>query len=176
MFQLAGHKVTSWSAAVAAAVPLGRLHRVVSRRFSSPLEESLPVAGEMAFHAPDRTLIYVGRDFDAAPWYWEKVLPMAPADQADLIRDRLTGPGNGSICNAAACPSRRTARGSWSCAKTGSEGPHALGRGGVAGRRGTGKDGNRAGLAHRARERRRHAAEIRKRRLGEQHAPSATAS
>ena len=26
---------------------------------------------------PDRTLIYVGRDFDAAPWYWRRVLLVA---------------------------------------------------------------------------------------------------
>ena len=34
-------------------------------------------------------MIYVGRDFDAAPWYWEKVLPLAPAGQKELVRRRL---------------------------------------------------------------------------------------
>ncbi len=35
---------------------------------------------------PGRTLIYVGRDFDAAAWYWEKVKPGAPPGQAKLIK------------------------------------------------------------------------------------------
>jgi hypothetical protein len=39
---------------------------------------------------PDRTLIYVGRDFDAAPSYWEFILPLAPnEEQKTLIQDRL---------------------------------------------------------------------------------------
>ena len=39
--------------------------------------------------APGRTLVYVGRDFDAAPWYWQKVTPMAPAEQKTQVRERL---------------------------------------------------------------------------------------
>jgi hypothetical protein len=34
---------------------------------------------------PGRTLIYVGRDFDAAAWYWDEVKPGAPPEQAKLI-------------------------------------------------------------------------------------------
>jgi hypothetical protein len=38
---------------------------------------------------PGRTLIYVGRDFDAAVWYWEQMLPSAPPDQkAEFQRRR----------------------------------------------------------------------------------------
>lgn len=38
----------------------------------------------------DRTLIYVGRDFDAGPGYYDKVIPTAPADQQpELKRRRL---------------------------------------------------------------------------------------
>jgi hypothetical protein len=34
-----------------------------------------------------RTLIYVGRDYDASPEYWDKVLPGAPADQSvEMLR------------------------------------------------------------------------------------------
>jgi hypothetical protein len=37
-----------------------------------------------------RTVIYVGRDFDAAPGYYDKVIPTAPADQQpELKRQRL---------------------------------------------------------------------------------------
>ena len=31
----------------------------------------------------------MGRDFDAAPWYWEHVLPDAPPEQQELVRKRL---------------------------------------------------------------------------------------
>ena len=36
-----------------------------------------------------RTLIYVGRDFDAASWYWEKVLPRVSGDQAKMVEEEL---------------------------------------------------------------------------------------
>ena len=39
---------------------------------------------------PDRTLIYVGRDYDAAPAYWKKVQPGAPADRAAEVQQQLT--------------------------------------------------------------------------------------
>ncbi len=35
-----------------------------------------------------RTLIYVGRDFDAAPSYYDKVIPTAPADQQPELKRR----------------------------------------------------------------------------------------
>lgn len=37
---------------------------------------------------PGRTLIYVGRDFDAAGWYWRRIEPDAPADQEKEVRRR----------------------------------------------------------------------------------------
>jgi len=37
---------------------------------------------------PDRTLIYVGRDFDAASGYWEKIQPLAPTSQLAEIQRR----------------------------------------------------------------------------------------
>ncbi len=37
----------------------------------------------------DRTLIYVGRDFDAAPIYWQTVKPGAPAEERAAIDERL---------------------------------------------------------------------------------------
>ena len=36
-----------------------------------------------------RTLIYIGRDFDAGPSYWKKVLPLAPADKKNEFTRRL---------------------------------------------------------------------------------------
>jgi hypothetical protein len=40
--------------------------------------------------SPGRTLIYVGRDFDAACAYWAKVGPNAPEDQAAEVKRRLS--------------------------------------------------------------------------------------
>ncbi len=37
---------------------------------------------------PERTLIYVGRDFDAAPRYWQQIQPLAPASQLAEIQLR----------------------------------------------------------------------------------------
>jgi hypothetical protein len=37
----------------------------------------------------DRTLIYVGRDFDAASLYWRKMAPQAPTDQKTLFDQEL---------------------------------------------------------------------------------------
>lgn len=37
-----------------------------------------------------RTLIYVGRDFDAAPLYWRKMAPLAPPHLREIYRDRET--------------------------------------------------------------------------------------
>jgi hypothetical protein len=37
-----------------------------------------------------RTLIYVGRDFDAAPIYWQKVASGAPASQKTLVQGELS--------------------------------------------------------------------------------------
>ncbi len=39
---------------------------------------------------PGRTLIYVGRDFDAAPFYWKTIQADAPQDQRAEIARRLT--------------------------------------------------------------------------------------
>ena len=90
MFEKAGHRVFSW--------------RVLSPRlqkradcivwfpddFEPPSKEVRKWLEDWLTAKPDRTLIYVGRDFDAAPWYWEHVLPDAPAEQQELVRERLS--------------------------------------------------------------------------------------
>jgi hypothetical protein len=50
-----------------------------------PSEEAIGWLEDWLFDAPGRTLIYVGRDFDAAPGYWKKVAPGATAAQAAEI-------------------------------------------------------------------------------------------
>ena len=49
------------------------------------------MARGLARRVPGRTLIYVGRDYDAAWAYWQKVEPTAPPSQRDEIRPPLDG-------------------------------------------------------------------------------------
>ncbi|MGO8690186.1 MAG: DUF4350 domain-containing protein [Thermoguttaceae bacterium] len=89
MFEAAGHKVVSMSAL---SPRLSRWADCIvwfPDDFQPPSEKVRKWLERWLSEAPGRTLIYVGRDFDAAPWYWEKVLPLAPADQKELIRGRL---------------------------------------------------------------------------------------
>jgi hypothetical protein len=88
MFERAGHKVTSWR----------RLSPRLQQRadcivwfpddFQPPPPKVRKWLEDWLEARSDRTLIYVGRDFDAASWYWREIAPGAPADQAAEIRMR----------------------------------------------------------------------------------------
>ena len=84
MFEAAGHHVSSWSSL---SPRLDQADCIVW--FPDDLEPPSPGAVnwfETWLRArPHRTLIYVGRDFDAAEWYWRKVQPSAPRDQQEAI-------------------------------------------------------------------------------------------
>ena len=90
MFEQAGHHVSSWD----------RLSPRLQRKadcivwfpddFQPPRKEVCQWLENWLTDEPDRTLIYVGRDFDAEPWYWEHVLPDAPPEQQELVRKRLS--------------------------------------------------------------------------------------
>ena len=81
MFTRAGHKVFSWR----------RLSPRLSERadaivwfpddFEPPTPEVRRWLEDWLIEEPGRTLIYVGRDFDAARWYWKKIQPDVPDDQ-----------------------------------------------------------------------------------------------
>ena len=87
MFQEAGHTVFSW----------GMLSPTLRRRaecivwfpddFKPPTEEVRHWLEAWLEEERGRTLIYVGRDFDAAWWYWRKVEPDALPDQLPLVRE-----------------------------------------------------------------------------------------
>jgi hypothetical protein len=89
MFEQAGHKVTSWQS----------LSPRLSKRadcivwfpddFNVPSHKVCEWLEKWLNAKPGRTLIYVGRDFDAAPWYWEKVQPLAPPEQKATVGRRL---------------------------------------------------------------------------------------
>ena len=87
MFEEAGHQVTSWSAI---SPRLDRADCIVwfPDDFQPPSREVRERLEQWLTKESSRTLIYVGRDFDAAPWYWEQVGPDAPEGQRELIHER----------------------------------------------------------------------------------------
>ena len=78
MFRQAGHNVSTW----------GSLSPKLRKRadcivwfpndFSPPNRKTVDWLHAWLAAKPDRTLVYVGRDFDAAPNYWNAILPDAP--------------------------------------------------------------------------------------------------
>lgn len=88
MFEQERHRVFSWMALSP------RLHERadVIVWFPNDFDPPTPAVREWfenwLLDRPGRTLIYVGRDFDAAPWYWKKVLPGAPAEAVGEIQQR----------------------------------------------------------------------------------------
>ncbi len=54
-----------------------------------PSDEVIEWFDDWLWNEPNRKLIYIGRDYDAAVTYWEKVIPGAPAEQQAEMRRRL---------------------------------------------------------------------------------------
>jgi hypothetical protein len=89
MFEKAGHRVYSWRAL---SPRLGRRADCIvwfPDDFELPRPKVRQWLENWLDNASGRTLIYVGRDFDAAPLYWRRVLPDAPKQQQQLVRERL---------------------------------------------------------------------------------------
>lgn len=88
MFEAAGHRVVT---ARRLSSKLESMDVLVwaPDDFRPPSEEVLAYLDAWFDAADERTLIYIGRDFDAACTYWEEILPSAPADQVLEITSRL---------------------------------------------------------------------------------------
>jgi hypothetical protein len=84
MFEQAGHHVSSWGSL---SPRLDQADCVVwfPNDFEPPSPAVVNWFDAWLSARPHRTLIYVGRDFDAEPWYWGKVEPTAPAGEQDAI-------------------------------------------------------------------------------------------
>jgi uncharacterized protein DUF4350 len=88
MFEQAGDTVFSWN------VLSPRLHARVDAivwfpdDFEPPSNEVCTWLEDWLDGNPGRTLIYVGRDFDATSSYWKAVGPLAPAKDAQEIQRR----------------------------------------------------------------------------------------
>ena len=89
MFEKAGHHVFSWHTLSPRVQQRADCIVWFPDDFKPPRKEVRQWLEKWLTDNADRTLIYVGRDFDAAPWYWEHVLADAPAEQRQPVRDRL---------------------------------------------------------------------------------------
>lgn len=89
MFEQAGHRVSSWDALTPRLMKKADCIVWFPDDFEPPKPEVREWLWDWLMAESDRTLIYVGRDFDAEPWYWEHVLPGAPPEKLAAIRNRL---------------------------------------------------------------------------------------
>ena len=86
MFEAAGHRVSSWGSL---SPRLDEADCIVwfPDDFQPPSRDVVNWFEQWLQARPRRTLIYVGRDFDAAPWYWRKI-EAAAGRQATIARLR----------------------------------------------------------------------------------------
>lgn len=88
MFEEAGHQVSSWRYL---SPKLEAADTIVwfPDRMEHPREEVREWLENWLAWDDARTLIYVGRDYDAGPQYWQTILPSAPPEQKAEIQKRL---------------------------------------------------------------------------------------
>ena len=117
MFERAGHTVFSWQIL---SPRLGRRADCIvwfPDDFHPPDEDACDWLEGWLRDAPGRTLIYVGRDFDAATWYWETIYPNAPSgQQKEILRRKLQAK---SLFRRNLLPSGKTEECNWFTVKGG---------------------------------------------------------
>ncbi len=89
MFTKAGHTVSTHSGFTPGLANSADTIVMTPDDFDAPNGDSVAWVELWLRDKPDRTLIFIGRDFDAAPIYWRKILAEAPADQRPAITERL---------------------------------------------------------------------------------------
>ena len=77
MFDAAGHNVSHWRFMTPSLAEADTIVWVPDD-FHPPHDDAQRWIDDWLRAESDRTLIYVGRDFDAAPLYWRKAKPLAP--------------------------------------------------------------------------------------------------
>jgi len=88
MFEQAGHRVRTWRRL---SPKLEECDVIVwaPDNFQPPKREQREFLENWLSNRNDRTLVYIGRDFDAAIHYWRKVRPSAPPEQLMEVNRRL---------------------------------------------------------------------------------------
>lgn len=89
LFEQAGHNVRTGRALTPGLMEQADLIVWAPDDFAAPTKEVVDWFDEWFDHEPDRVLVYVGRDFDAGPLYWQAVLPQATGAQAGEMKARL---------------------------------------------------------------------------------------
>src|SRR6478672_9469215 len=91
MLERAGHEVSERRSLITSAMQSIDAIVWLPNDRQAPSEEVCEWLDTWLAASPGRTLVYVGRHFDAEPIYWQKTAPLAPeADQAEY-RARAVG-------------------------------------------------------------------------------------
>ncbi len=103
LFTQAGHHVSSASALNTQLKGSADVIVWAPDDFDIPPPKTVQWFDDWLSAKPNRTLIYIGRDFDAAPLYWQKILPQAPAaQQAQIQAELLKAQAQAALDRAAA--------------------------------------------------------------------------
>ncbi len=89
MFEEAGHRVATKRFL---SPKIGKDHNIIvwaPDDFAPPADDVQEFLENLLYEGEIQTVIYIGRDYDAAITYWEKVQPNAPPDQAVEVARRL---------------------------------------------------------------------------------------
>jgi hypothetical protein len=90
MFELAGHKVTSWRYLSPRLREKADCIVWFPDHFDPPEADVRAWLEDWLLDKPGRTLIYVGRDYDTATAYWRRMNRGAPAEQAQPLAQQLS--------------------------------------------------------------------------------------
>jgi hypothetical protein len=90
MFTRAGHKVYSWHFLSPRLQERADCIVWIPDDYAPPSPQVRKWLEDWLCDKPNRTLIYVGRDFDAGPYYWKQVAPTAPPAQTALAQGELS--------------------------------------------------------------------------------------
>lgn len=88
LYEAAGHRVWTWRRM---SPKLQEFSTIVwfPNDFQPPTREQRAFVEEWLYSEPNRTFVYVGRDYEASITYWRTVQPQAPPAQAMEIARRL---------------------------------------------------------------------------------------
>lgn len=90
MFELAGDKVTSWRYLSPRLRERANVIVWAPDRFDAPDAEVRAWLEDWLLDQPGRTLVYIGRDYDAAVSYWRKMNRNAPPEQIKPLAQELS--------------------------------------------------------------------------------------
>jgi hypothetical protein len=94
MFEQTGHRVSTTSRLAPKIMNKADVIVWAPDDFTAPSDKVRDWFKAWWLDAPGRTLIYIGRDFDAAPGYWKQVQKSAPPDQLAEFKRRQAAAQN----------------------------------------------------------------------------------